>query len=509
MSTSIASLLLACAIFFINDYISERKNLLNEAIALTETLAKTSTAAITFNDDRGANEILLALKAHPAIDSAALYRSNGTEIANYRRNGTLRENESTESFQYQFIEEDKIHISRPVILNNERIGTIHLHYNLSSLSSRQLRFFYLVTFVLALVSCFAYIISSFLMKYISKPLQNLAAIAHTVSINKDYSIRSASLTPDEIGILADSFNNMLEQIQERDIELIKQSEKLESEVSKRTDELSATNDLLKLEISERIIAESARKLMEDELLKSRKLESIGILAGGIAHDFNNILTSVVGFLTLARRKAIKNEQIHELINNAERGCFRAKEMTKQLLALSRNDKMMHKTTSLIPVIKEAIDISTVNSNILCELLFSCKSILVHIDSGLIIQVLNNLIINACQAMPKGGSIQIYASNIRIDDNSFLIQDGDYAKVTITDTGCGIPEENLHRIFDPYFTTKPVGTGLGLASSYSIVKNHGGTITVSSELNKGTCFTIYLPEVSNILASEPEKLASDK
>lgn len=493
MATSITSLALVCLIFIINDYLTERKDMLNGAAALADTIGKASSDAVAFDDSITASEILQAFNAHPNIDMAALYRKDGSEIASYVRKGSGGRPASAESFNKSNFDLDKIHISRSLNLEGEHIGRIYLSYDLSSLASRQLRFISLVLFVLVLVSCLTYLAASRLTIYISKPIQNLAVVAHNVSLKQDYSIRAECLNVDEIGILSDSFNNMLAQIQERDRQLVLHHEQLEEQVAKRTCELKTANELLSFEIAERTKAENDRNLMEDELLKSRKLESIGVLAGGIAHDFNNILTSIVGFISVARNRTKDDEKVQDFLKNAEKGCFRAKNLTQQLLTFSSGGKPVRKIISLASVIREAIDISMVSSNVISNIELSDKLHPVEVDTGQIVQVLNNLLINACQAMPNGGKVTIKADNVHIDNPAVLpMPPGEYVIIVVEDTGCGIAGENLHRIFDPYFSTKPMGNGLGLATCYSIIRNHGGMISVASELEKGTSFSIYLP-----------------
>ncbi|MEI6205139.1 MAG: ATP-binding protein [Desulfuromonadales bacterium] len=503
MVTSSTALALACIIFMINNYLTRHRDLLNEAIALADTLANNSTAAITFNDQKAAGELLKALKAHPHIDMAALYSLDGTEIALYVRPGTKGLPTPAVSYHTQNSDYKNIHVYRPIILDAEQIGMIYLRYNLSTLTSRQLQFLLLILTILLLESGLTFVIASRLMKYISEPVQKLVSVARDISLRQNYNIRAEQFGTDEIGILAESFNVMLVTIQERDRQLVLHHEQLEHQVTVRTHELATTNTTLKNEITERIKAEQARNLMEEELLKSRKLESIGILAGGIAHDFNNILTSVVGFISLTRNQTKDNVKIQEYLSNAEKGCFRAKNLTRQLLTFSRGGKPVRMTTSLEPIIQEAISISMAGSNVLCNLELPERGLYqVHIDAGQIFQVLNNLLINARQAMPDGGSVTVRADNISIGEDTVIpISPGDYVIVVIEDNGNGIPQQDIHRIFDPYFTTKPMGSGLGLATSYTIIKNHGGLISVTSELGSGAVFTLYLPVARIRHASE--------
>ncbi len=232
---------------------------------------------------------------------------------------------------------------------------------------------------------------------------------------------------------------------------------------------------------------------EEELQKATKLESIGILAGGIAHDFNNILTGIIGNISLARMYAQPTSKIYKALENAEGASLRAKDLTYQLLTFSQGRIPIKKTASIAEIIKDSVRFTLRGSNVKCEFSFPNNLFPVEIDIGQINQVINNFIINADQAMPEGGLIGIGVENITVDNESSLPLDkGKYIMITIEDEGIGISEEHLQRVFDPYFTTKQKGSGLGLAVSYSIIRNHGGYITVESKLDIGTTFHIYLP-----------------
>lgn len=237
-----------------------------------------------------------------------------------------------------------------------------------------------------------------------------------------------------------------------------------------------------------------KRKMEQERIKAMKLESVGLLAGGIAHDFNNILTAILGNIALAKMEIETNnkDRLIDILNKSEKASFRAKELTQQLLTFSRGGAPIRKTASVAELIRESADFMIRGSNVLCEYQIADDLWPVDVDQGQISQVIHNLVINSVQAMPGGGFIKIFAENFQVDDLSTSVRGGNYVKVMIKDHGIGIPEEHLARIFDPYFTTKQKGSGLGLATCYSIIKNHDGYITVESQLGGGTAFFIYLP-----------------
>ncbi len=251
-----------------------------------------------------------------------------------------------------------------------------------------------------------------------------------------------------------------------------------------------------------------RRAFERELFKVRKLESLGILAGGIAHDFNNILTGILGNIALARIEGEDRGDISEVLAEAEKAAMRAQNLTQQLLTFSKGGEPVRSTTSVAELITDSVPFALHGSNVCYELNIADDLRPARIDSGQISQVLHNLVINADQAMPGGGRLIVTAENVSIDTSSSRpLAPGEYVKISIEDNGTGISQVHLARIFDPYFTTKPTGNGLGLAISFSIVKKHGGHIEVTSEIGKGTTFHIYLPaedERQVVRANETER-----
>jgi CheY-like chemotaxis protein len=251
--------------------------------------------------------------------------------------------------------------------------------------------------------------------------------------------------------------------------------------------------------------------MEQELQKIQKLESIGILAGGIAHDFNNILTAILGNISLAKMEANPKDEIYERLVEAEKASLQAKNLTQQLLTFSKGGAPIKKTESITEVIKDSAEFALRGSNVKCEFFIPNDIWPVEVDKGQISQVISNLIINADQAMPEGGIIKVRVENVAPVGAvrpcqpvaELPIKDGKYVKIEIEDDGIGIPKEHLPKIFDPYFTTKQKGSGLGLATSYSIIKRHDGYIAVESELGVGTTFYIYLPASSKQILTKKD------
>ncbi len=238
---------------------------------------------------------------------------------------------------------------------------------------------------------------------------------------------------------------------------------------------------------------SERKKTEEELLRAEKLESLGILAGGLAHDFNNLLTAILGNVSLAKLSAAEDVKARERLEEAEKASLRARDLTQQLLTFSKGGSPVKKAVSLKELLKDSSCFALRGADVRCEVSIPDGVWSVEADEGQISQVINNLVINADQAMPDGGTIRMWCENTVIaPGHSLPLQPGNYVVISVRDQGVGIPGEHLEKIFEPFFTTKPKGSGLGLATSYSIVKNHGGNITAESERGKGATFHIYLP-----------------
>jgi PAS domain S-box-containing protein len=234
--------------------------------------------------------------------------------------------------------------------------------------------------------------------------------------------------------------------------------------------------------------------LEAERTRAGKLASLGVLAGGIAHDFNNILTAIVGNISLAQldeRTASQRSNLAE----AEKACLRAKGLTHQLLTFAKGGSPLKKLIFLQDIIREAAGFAVRGSNVRCEFNLTDDLWAVDADENQLVQVVNNLVLNAVQAMPDGGFVDVSADNVPCLPDT---EEGrSRVRIQVRDHGVGIPEALLGKIFDPYFTTKALGSGLGLATVYSIVANHGGEITVESRQGHGTTMTILLPAVPDV------------
>jgi signal transduction histidine kinase/ActR/RegA family two-component response regulator len=261
------------------------------------------------------------------------------------------------------------------------------------------------------------------------------------------------------------------------------NEALEHRVEERTAELHRSAEQLRMEIKQ-------REQAEDELLRARKLESLGVLAGGIAHDFNNFLTVVQGNIEIAKAQLSAEEPARGFLEQAANACHRAASLSSQLLTFAKGGDPVRRVVSLSKLVEDSVLLAGSGSPTRIEVEIQEGLWLARVDPGQIAQVLHNMFINAQQAMAHAGIIHVRATNLILPNN---LEEVDHSvRISIRDNGCGISPEALNRIFDPYFTTKPNGSGLGLTTAYAIVLKHGGRISVESTPGVGTEFNIDLP-----------------
>ena len=242
---------------------------------------------------------------------------------------------------------------------------------------------------------------------------------------------------------------------------------------------------------------TARKQAEEDLLKLHKLESIGTLAGGIAHDFNNILMGIFGNLTLVKNELEDGHAAHEHLEDALASMQRATRLTQQLLVFAKGGSPVKEGVSIADLVEDVVRFDLSGSNILPEFSIDKELWVADVDKRQIQEVFSNLTVNAKQAMEAGGRLRVTLANYLSKGEIPELRPGRYVQVSFADEGHGIKEKDLGLIFDPYFTTRKTGRGLGLATTYSILKKHEGAITVKTTMDAGTIFTLYLPVNSEV------------
>ncbi len=251
-----------------------------------------------------------------------------------------------------------------------------------------------------------------------------------------------------------------------------------------------------------------KRLTQNELMKNQKLESLGVLAGGIAHDFNNILTGIMGNVSFARMSLGKPEKVEQLLENAEKATMRASSLATQLLTFAKGGEPIKKSISVDQILKESLSLTLRGAKVKGVVEIPEPLHAIEADEGQLSQVFNNLIINAVQAMPEGGLLTVRAENVFLNaKNKLLLPQGEYVMLAFSDQGCGISKDDLKKIFDPYFTTKSGGNGLGLASANSVIRRHDGNISVTSVVGEGTTFQIYLPSIDETYSNHQTSIVA--
>jgi len=244
-----------------------------------------------------------------------------------------------------------------------------------------------------------------------------------------------------------------------------------------------------------------RKRMEDEIIKAKNIESVGVLAGGIAHDFNNMLTGILGNISVALGQ-VTDERTRIILEKAENASRKAAGLTQQLLTFSKGGFPVKKVVYLPDLVRDAVDLAISGSSVraslrVAEIVPNCE-----VDVAQVVQVIHNLLLNAREAMAGGGTIDIAVGTHRQHTSDSILQQGDYVTLSVKDRGPGIPARDQQRIFVPYFTTKKSGSGLGLAIAYSVVRKHSGHITVDSVEGYGATFTVFLPASEKNIGEAP-------
>lgn len=255
---------------------------------------------------------------------------------------------------------------------------------------------------------------------------------------------------------------------------------------------------------EDLVAQRTEEMMgmQEELLSIERLESVGVLAGGIAHDFNNLLSEILGNIELIRMDLDENSPLDERMAEMERVVHRATALTRQLLTFAKGGAPIRKVAHLGPMISDTVVFTCRGSQVGCSCRIPDDLWVTEVDLDQISQVINNIVLNAVQAMPNGGTLTVTAENREYNGVEMIaIAAGRYVRITIADNGPGIPAEQLSRIFDPFFTTKTAGSGLGLSTSFSIIRQHNGLLQVASTPGEGTTFTILIPAARDLQAKE--------
>jgi sensor domain CHASE-containing protein/nitrogen-specific signal transduction histidine kinase/ActR/RegA family two-component response regulator len=331
-------------------------------------------------------------------------------------------------------------------------------------------------------------------------LIRIGDVLKDVARNPESSARVEVSGNDELVQLGRNTNRMLDALGTSREELSAAAQLLEARVAERTAQLRDTNLRLSRELEE-------RKRLERQAQLAQKLDALGVLAGGIAHDFNNQLVGILGNLSLSLEQASPGSELAARLEEAARAAESARSLTRQLLTFAKGGAPIRNAAVLSELIRETSMFALSGSKVRCEFAMDDPLWSAEVDRDQISHVISNLVINAKESMPEGGTIRIRANNdILGDDNPLGLVEGRYVHISVADEGIGIAPEDLSRVFDPYFSTKAGGSGLGLAASWSIIEQHDGSMSAESTPGAGTSIHIFLPatEVSELRKPEQDQ-----
>jgi signal transduction histidine kinase/DNA-binding response OmpR family regulator len=483
MLVSGAALLLACSAFFAYDFYTFRASIVRNLSLEAEIIGSNTVSALLFDDPQSADKTLSALAMSPSIMSAAIYKPSGQLFASYARNSgeappSLRQPTTSQATIHWF-ENNQVVLVDSIILDGKHVGFVAICSDLQAINTR-LRSYTLITAIVLLISLIvALLISKASQRLISKPIVQLAETARTISQEKSYSIRAAtSPNHDEVSILIDSFNEMLNQIQQRDTALLRAQGELEKRVEERTEQLAAANKELELR---------NREVEHATQLKSKFLASM-------SHELRTPLNAIVGFSDLLAEQApgqLNPKQLR-FVQHIKQGSTHLLQLINDILDLSKIEAGQLEFRYEDFEIKDALPevLSTIRPLAMAKNITidesSTSGLAIYADRVRFKQVLYNLLSNAVKFTPNGGRVDIEAYN-----KANLIQ------ISVLDTGIGIRPEDHALVFEEFrqvegSTTAHEGTGLGLAISKRLVEEQGGTISLESQLGKGSKFTISFP-----------------
>ena len=465
MLTSLVALLLAATGFTTHQVLSFRSSMTARLYSLADIIGTNSAGALAFEDDAAAERIVASVEGQPYIVTACLYTQEGRGLAAFSRANATMCPADAEAFGE--VEDGFLVLLHRVMYAGEPVGSVGLMADRQELwaSLRQEAIIVFVLLIGALGATWG--LASFLQHLISGPVLHLVEVAKTATQESDYSVRAIPSGDDEVGLLCNTFNSMLEQIQ----------------------------------------AEF------EPLLRSQKMDGIGRMAGGIAHDFNNILTAILGYSETVLMQIDESNPIWRDIHEIRSAGERAASLTRQLLTFSRRQVVETIVVDLNAVVR---DVKKMLQRVLGEDLAIDMDLAgdlryIKADPGQLEQILVNLAVNARDAMSQGGKLTIATANTEFDRTyaaDLVLRAGRYARLVVSDTGYGMDEHTRAHLFEPFFTTKETGkgTGLGLSTVYGIVDQLGGYIVVDSQLRQGTTFTIHLPQTDECL--EPVRERAD-
>lgn len=468
--------------------VNSTKNLIRSNINnQLDNLSRLIYPALVFDDKISASEQIKGFTTNPMMESVEVWKT-GT-LTNKRL--TLFSSFSSDEnktfklkneLQENIFHEDVIIISKEIISDNEKLGRIKVTRSLTDLNAKKAEYLQ-VGIITALSICIIIILITFWYQgSLTKPLKELSMVAEKISKEKNYSTRATKMSMDEFGSLTDAFNEMLDSLESSNSQLLSANEEMEQRVERRTKELTLSNKRIIEEMSANEIATKELIETKDQLNQSEKLANVGQVSSSIAHELRNPMAAIRNSTYFLKLKLEKDEKLLEHLNIIDREISRSDEVIQRLLEITKGEDLKKTPTDLKTLAFEAINYADITNRSQLVVNFESEHFLINVDKLLFRQVLFNIFLNSIQSMNEGGKIIM---NISMAPSKTV-------KITIADQGKGIDENYLNKIFDPLFTDKEDGIGLGLSLCRDLISRHGGKISAKSKIAVGTTIEIDMP-----------------
>ena len=467
------TMLLQGSILVYNDIKNLKTNIVENLSVLGSAIGSMSRAAILFDDARTGTRILSSLEDEKQIDLAVIYKPDGQVFVTYSRNENAEFGPPPFDHEGQVITKRGIEIIKNIVLEDEVLGKIYIKANLSEMESKIENHLILVVGIFSVILLFSIPLSVLLQRFISEPILSLAQTAQKVSELTDYSLRATYDGKDELGVLYSGFNEMLTQIQSRDQTLERYRSNLEELVSERTRELEAA---------------------QKELVSKEKLAIMGTLSAMVSHEIRNPLGTIRNTVFNIKQLVSKNNyELEPELDRIERNVVRCDHIIEELLDFTRLQEKNFEPVELDPWLNELMDEQVVPKTMTVTTNLQ-SNLTVYIDKESFRRAVINVIQNGIQAMTKvklgKGSAEMEQKDMRLTVESRVHMDK--VEVSIADNGEGIPKANLGKIYEPLYSTKSFGVGLGLPIVKGIMEQHLGGLEIDSQVGIGTKVTLWLP-----------------
>ena len=459
------------------------KNLVEKVDAYRDTLAPT----LLFEDSITANEIVTSLAYNPLIKKATLSKFSDEKpyvFANLSGSSASPPFQEEEIWTY-----NSLTITKAIKSNNELMGYFSITRSLEDLVSKKDQFIGFGLLAWLIIIIIIVMITLWYQSSLTRPIQELMKVSERISVEKNFSIRAQEISKDEFGRLTKIFNQMMDSLNHSDQKLRDYNKAMEKQVEIRTEELSKANQKLVKEIVIKEKAHGELLSIREKLNRQEKLASVGQVSSNIAHELRNPMAAIRSSVYFLRKKATKDEKFIHHLDLIDSELSQSDEVIERLLELTKGKKLKLAKINLQKLISDAFKISNSIQNTTLETNIHQDVTYINVDALLFRQIFTNLITNSIQVMPKGGILKVTATP------DFSGKENIY--IRFIDTGTGISKESWEKIFDPLFTNKKDGVGLGLSLCKDLIERHAGTIRVEFSSNEGTCFLITLPSAPNI------------